>query len=45
MTPTLVAYLAGDPKWKKMGISARKGRNIDKDMDISGLTNKSGTIK
>ena len=41
----MIAYLAGDQKRKRCGSLLGKGRYINKDADISGLINKSGTIK
>ena len=41
----MIAYLAGDPKRKSWGSLLGKGGYINKDADISGLINKSETIK
>ena len=41
----MITYLAGDPKRKRWGSLLGKGGYINKDVDISGLINKSGTIK
>ena len=41
----MIAYLAVYPKRKRWGSLLGKGRYINKDVDISGLINKSGTIK
>ena len=41
----MIAYPAGDQKRERWGSLLGKGRYINKDADISGLINKSGTIK
>ena len=41
----MIIYPAGDQKRERWGSLLGKGRYINKYADISGLINKSGTIK